>query len=237
MLLSRETVNQSKTLWYQHKRVCQSITDELMKFPCSDLLNIPYDCRMHASNAPNKILSFAIISTNISNNMYSEIKEWILDIKVYFRNAITFHQNNVKSAVYLDFYKKFEKKIRDAEIFNIKGWYEKVLSLKLKIDDLLQNSPPITHPYFPYPKSIEYTTIKTRREEIAYILNNYSKITEPSGVRDLLNIINLDINAPIPNDGILEVDIGKLARKTRCKLYDMIKSKLQHSENQSMSLV
>ena len=237
MLLSRETVNQSKTLWYQHKPVCQSITDELMKFPCSDLLNIPYDCRMRETNAPNKILSFAIISTNISNNMYSEIKEWIVDMKVYFQNAILFHRSSVKSAVYLDFYKKFEKKVRDAEIFHIQGWYKKVLSLKLKIDNLLQNSPPITQLYFPYPKSIEYTTIKTRREEIAYILNNYSKITEPSGVRELLNIINLDIGAPIPNDGILEVDISKLARKTRCKLYDTIKSKLQHSGNQPMSLV
>ena len=227
-IFDQEILENGKAKWAQHKNICRDITTELKNYPCSYIFEQPIECKV-----PDKVkyLSLPIILTNIENDTYTELKDWLFDMKLLLMTKSKINQRDGEFAVCYDFVQRLLKKTKRFNLTSFKGWSKTIKSYKLKIDSLLQTAPPAARPYFPSDiPQIDYTTTNIGRSQIEFILKNYQKIQNPNDMHSLLNIIRLDINGSEPKDGFLNVDLFSLSVPTKCKIYDFLKSRIKDDD-------
>lgn len=228
LICDPEILEDGKNKWKLHKNICYEITTELQSCPCSYIYEQPIECQ--TSDSP-KMLSFPIILKNISDDVYTELKEWMFDMKLLFITPCKGHKTSGEMAIGYDYIQRLMKKVKRFNLTTFKGWSKTIKSYNLKIESLLQTAPPIARSHFPLTiPPIEYTTKRIGPAQIEYILKNYHRIQRPNDIHSILNIVRLDVNGCEPKDGLLDIDLFKLSVPTRCKIYDFMRYKFKEDE-------
>ncbi|KAK8888167.1 Histidine-containing phosphotransfer protein 3 [Tritrichomonas musculus] len=223
-----EILENGEAKWKYHKDVCASIVTELRGYPCSYLFEEPRECKIVDQG---KVLSFQIILDNINNGVYTQLKDWVLDMKLLLTTGFKVHKRPSEFAICYDFVQRFMKKSRRLNLTSLRSWSKTIMAYKLKIDSLLQTSPPAARKYFPTTiPQIEYTTKKIGLPQIEFIKKNSLELQDPNDIHSLLNIIRLDVNSVEPQNGLLDIDLCTLSMPTRCKIYDFMRSRIKEND-------
>ncbi|OHT07413.1 hypothetical protein TRFO_24363 [Tritrichomonas foetus] len=236
-MMSQDVLKDGKLKWCYQRELCYEITTELQSFPCSYIFEQELECKLPESqnqkpleSQTHRILSFPIISKNIIDGTYSELKEWILDMKLFLSSQIKknyMKDDKTELTICVDYMKRFQKRMKRFDLQTTRGWYRQMYWLKLQIDSLLHNSPEEIQDYFPYPKIEEPSvTKKIGPPQIEFILENYGYIKTQSDIRKLYTILSMDTDTPLPEDGILEVDLFTMKQPTICKIFDFVRSRV-----------
>lgn len=199
-------------------RWCIKILEDLINRPCAKpFINPIDDTEPGYENYYKRIKSPVFLSTiqeKLLTNEYTDIEDMNHDISILVKNTERYHgKTDVRTAMAHGMQKYFYRLFQEKALLNSKNWISRVTELQEKVDNLVQNAPPvlkekckttITIPPFP----------SLKVHEVEKIMKMAEKLTEKKDVHRMLEIIVNNHREILITAKDMEIDISRLNNVT-----------------------
>lgn len=128
-------------------KICENITEELVKNPLSMLFLRPFKSadKTMMANYMAKIkepMDLSLVTKKLKSGSYNNYLEWKEDMLLIFQNAINFNQvTSLLGGISIYLKKKFLQRIEEIEIANIRTYEDKLIKASKKLGNLLECVP------------------------------------------------------------------------------------------------
>ncbi|OHS95255.1 hypothetical protein TRFO_02241 [Tritrichomonas foetus] len=221
--------------WEIQKDLCNQIVDELLQYPIAQVYRVPFSCRYPSNNNPDNYppqkQSLDVIKERSNDGTYASAKDWHRDMKLFFMAIL--HKSTKDPLLRLiarEFNRKYEKKMKRFELFQEKKWTEKCNILRKKIDELILNSPETIKPHFPLTMTMKPEEMKIASYDLEFIIRCSRKISKPSDILALSNILEEDCPNISTCGTDVQIDLRALKKQTIFVLLDFFKKRFPEEE-------
>lgn len=230
MFLFGHLVSSKVNMWQTQKIICLQILDDLEKLPIYQIFRGELKCHLppkqNPDNYPPQVLNLAIIRDRIKDDTYQSLKDWNLDINLFFNTILrkSYIDELFKTAArYLN--DQFQKKIRIFELRDQEIWEQKSSELKNQIDELLKQSPPIVQENLPRSFILKIGNAEFTNCEADYLTRCIRLIHDQSDLYRISTILKSDPTPLSLDKAEVSIDLRQLHKSTLCDLMVFFKNR------------
>jgi hypothetical protein len=119
-----------------------------------------------------------------------------------------------------EYFGRFQTRLVRLSYVTRAGWMNQATRLRLRIERLLQSSPPITASLFPYPPPLERLTHRLNQPQYDFIAKLAPKVVSPVHFAIIQRIIQSDSEEYTLENGELKLNLNNLTQESACRLFD-----------------